>query len=159
MSRISRYLPIAVLALGVVSLVIGIAFVAEAQIKSNWMKDAMRQEKITLGLDANAIAKGEVVDDAAEAQKAGDKVRGDRHKIAPTYNDLLGGKPFDPSNPSQVKYMQALNLENYLYLSVLGFGVTKVILVTGIVMIIVGIALGTTGLLMFGLRKAPVAGV
>lgn len=159
MSRISRYLPVAVLIIGVASLVVGIAFVAEAQIKSNWMKNAMRQEKITLGLDANAVAKGDVVDDAAEAQKAGDTIREHRHGIAPTYNDLLGGQPFDPSNPTQVKYMQALNLENYLYLSVLGFGVTKVVLITGIVMIIVGIALGTTGLLMFRLRKAPMATV
>jgi hypothetical protein len=88
--------------------------------------------------------------------RATDKVGEDRHNIAPTYNDLLAGKRFDPSNLTQVTYMQALDLENYLYLAVLGFEVTQIALVSGIVMIVVGIALGTTGVLMFRRRKVPV---
>jgi hypothetical protein len=93
-----------------------------------------------------------VIDSAAEAQIAGDTVREHRHGIAPTYGDLLGGQQFNPTNPQQLTYAQALNLENYLYLAVLGFGVTQIALGVGGFMIIVGIALGVTGIVLFRIR-------
>ena len=157
MLRVNRYMGIVVLAVGLASIGIGIGFVVQAQVKSNWMKAAMREEKITLGLTADQIASGEVVDSAAEAQKAADTIREHRHTIAATYNDLLGGKQFDPTNPTEITYMQALNLENYLYLSVMGFGLVTVVLGVGVFMIIAGIALGTGGLVMLRPARVPVA--
>ncbi len=155
MSGLNRWVAVAVLAIGLASMGIGIGFVVEAQVKSNWMKDAMRQENITLGLSDEAVARGEVVDSAAEAQKAADTIRAHRQKIAPTYNDLLGGQPFDPANPTQIRYMQALNMENYLYLSVAGFGVTTVVLAVGVFMIIVGVALSLGGSAVLRQKAAP----
>jgi hypothetical protein len=154
MSRVNRYMAIVVLVIGLASMGIGIGFVVEAQLKSNWIKSAMREEQITLGLTADQIASGQVVDSAAEAQKAADTIREHRHTIAATYNELLGGKPFDPTNPTEITYMQALNLENYLYLSVMGFGLATVVLGAGVFMIIVGIALGAGGFIMFRMARA-----
>jgi hypothetical protein len=159
MSRVNRYLAIAVLAIGLACMGIGIGFVVEAQAKSNWMKQQMRDEQITLGLSADAIARGDVVDTAAEAQKAADTIRQHRHDNFGTYNEALGGQPFNPADPKQVEYMQALNLENYLYLAVSGFGLATVVLASGIFMIITGIALGTGGLVLLRLRVAPAAAV
>ncbi len=113
--------------------------------------------RITLGLSADQIAKGELVDSAAEAQKAADTIREHRHNNYGTYNEVLGGKQFNPEDPKQVTYMQALNLENYLYLAVMGFGLTTVVLGAGVFMIIVGIALALGGLVMFRARRLPVA--
>jgi hypothetical protein len=157
MGRIGGYLAIVLLVVSVAGIGIGTGFVVEAKLKSDWMAQAMRQENITLGLSDDAIARGETVDSAAEAQKAADTIREHRRTIAPTYNDLLGGKPFDPTNTTQIKYMQALNLENYLYLGVLGFGLTTVVLGIGVFMIIMGIALGAGGLVMLRPAKAPAA--
>jgi hypothetical protein len=42
-------------------------------------------------------------------------------------------------------------MENYLYLAVLGFGVTTVIIGTGVCMVITGFALGVTGVVLFRL--------
>ncbi len=151
MKRISRYLAIGVLLLGVVGVVIGSVFITQAIEKNNWMSEAMRAENVTLGLSKEQINKGEVVDNAKEAQAAADTIRGHRQKIAPTYNDLLGGKSYDPTNLQQLKYTQALNMENYLYLAVLGFGVTTVIIGTGVFMIITGLALGATGVVLLRL--------
>ena len=53
--------------------------------------------------------------------------------------------------------MQALNLENYLYLSVMGFGLVTVVLGVGVFLIIAGIALGTGGLVMLRPARVPVA--
>ena len=152
MERI-RYLAIIVLVLGVVGIIIGSIFVAQSVAKDNLLVTAMQQEKITLGIPSDELAAGEVIDTAKEAQIAGDTVREHRHGIAPTYGDLLGGEKFNPTEPKQLTYAQALNLENYLYLAVLGFGVTQVVMGAGIFMILTGIALGGTGAVLLGLTR------
>jgi hypothetical protein len=141
-----------VIVLGIVSIVIGGIFLWQAFAKNDVLVTAMRQENITLGIESDALAAGEVIDTAKEAEIAGDTVRQHRHNIAPTYGDLLGGAPYDPTNVQQLTYAQALNLENYLYLAVLGFGVTQIAMGAGAFMVITGIALGVTGGLL--LRKS-----
>ncbi len=130
-----------VIVLGVVSIVVGIVFVAIGATTQSWLKEEMRAEQITLGVPDAEIDEGEVIDTMAEAQTAGDIVRGHRHKIAPTYGDLLGGEQFDPSEPQQLVYAQALNLENYLYLAAASFGLTNLAIGAGVGLMLVGIAL------------------
>lgn len=134
------------LALGLVALVLGAVFIAQGVTKSSWMSDAMRLESVTLGLNDSEIAKGNVVDTAAEAQLAGDTIREHRHGIAPNYSTLLGGGRFNASNPDHITYAQAMNMENYLYLSVLGFGVTQMLIGTGVFMLVVALAFGLVGI-------------
>ena len=155
MAHLSRYMPLSriVMIMAVVTLVIGIVFIVQGVTKAEWMKDAMRVEQVTLGIEESAVAKGDVVDSASEAQRAGDTIREHRRGIAPTYDDLLGGGRFDPTNPEHLSYAQALNMENYLYLAVLGFGVTEMVIASGGFMIATGIALGATSVALRG-RKA-----
>jgi len=146
----SRYLAIVVLLLGVVSLAIGAAFIVQGQAKAAFLRDALQQEQVTLG-----VAGGGIIDTAAEAQAAADTVRSHRHAIAPSYSDLLGSGRFDPTNPLHLTYAQAINLENTLYLAVLGFGLTDVVIASGAFMIVTGIALGGTGVVLFHLARRP----
>jgi len=148
-----RGLAILVMFLGLVAVVVGAVFISQGIAKDNLLVTAMQQEKITLGIASDKLAEGEVIDSAEEAEIAGDTVREHRHGIAPTYGDLLGGKQYDPTNPQQLTYAQALNLENYLYLAVLGFGVTQVVMGTGAFMVIMGVALGGTGLALHRLSR------
>jgi len=152
MLRKSRYLAVGVLLLGAVIIAIGATFVVQGQAKANYMKEAMRLEQITLGLSEDVLAQGEFVDSASEAQEAADTVRGHRQGSG-TYSDALAGGRFDPANPDHLSYAQALNLENYLYLAVAGFGLTTVAIVSGISMIVTGLALGGTGIVLFGLAR------
>lgn len=131
---------------GLIGVVIGTAFIFQGVTKAHWLGEAMRAEGVTLGLTAEQVAKGEVVDSAGEAQQAGDIIRSDRRAIAPTYQELLSGGRFDPTNPRHLSYVQAMNLENYLYLAVLAFGVTKMTIASGAFMIVAGLALGALGL-------------
>ena len=134
-----RNLGVMVLLFAVVSLAMGITFVQQGFAKEAFLVSATQQEQITVeGVEG-------VVDTAAEAQMAGDLVREHRHGIAPTYGDLLEGKQFDPTNPTQLSYAQAINLENYLYLAVASFGVFTVVKATGAFMVVMGLALGATG--------------
>ena len=151
--NVTRGLAILVLFLGVVAVIIGGVFIGLGFAKENLLVTAMRQEKITLGIPTDKLSEGEVIDSAEEAEIAGDTVREHRHSIAPTYGDLLGDEKFNPADPTQLTYAQALNLENYLYLAVLGFGVTQLVMGSGAFMVITGIALGGTGVVLHRLSR------
>ena len=130
---------IIVILFAVISVVMGVVFVQQGFAKEAFLIQAMKQEEITLdGVEG-------IIDTPAEAELAGDMVREHRHGIAPTYGDLLGEERFNPADPQQLTYAQALNLENYLYLAVTAFGVFTVVKATGGFMILMGLALGATG--------------
>lgn len=148
MSTVTRYLWIMVLCLSVAAFALGVIFIVQGVTKADWMADAMRIEQVTLGLDETAVAEGELVDSAAEAQASGDILREHRRGIALTYNELLGGGRYNASNTEHLTYAQALNMENYVYLAVLGFGVTQMLIGIGVFMLVTAAALGGTGLVL-----------
>jgi len=141
-------LALLIIIIGIICIAAGAIFAGLGMVKNGELKEAMRVEKITLGLTGEQIAAGDILDSAAEAQTAGDTIREHRHGIAATYNDLLAGGKFDPANPQHVVYMQALNLENYLYLAVIGFGLTQVTMASGFIMMLTGIAFFGIGMIL-----------
>jgi hypothetical protein len=154
MNRIIRNLSILIIVFGAVALIMGITFIYEGASKYIFLTSIMKQENIKLsdlGVTGNNANK--IIDSQETAQIAGDTVRGHRHSIAPSYTALLGGEKFDPTNPKDLTYAQAQNLENYLYLAVLSFGVTTIAMATGGFMIVVALALGATGFILFRLAQ------
>ena len=135
-----RNLGLVVIIFGVVALAMGIVFVQQGFDKEAWLVQAMKQEQIEM-----PDGSGTIVDNSKLAQAAGDLVREHRRGIAPTYGDLLGGERFNPTDPTQLTYMQALNIENYLYLAVTAFGVFTMVKAAGAFMMVMGLALGATG--------------
>jgi len=159
MGRFGSYWGLLVALLGVVSLVVGGLFVAQSVGKSHWIRDRAREEKLTFSLSPEQVAKGNLVDSASEMKKAADTIGEHRRAIAPSYQELLNGGKFDPTNPQHITYSQAMNLENYLYLGVLGFGVTQLILGAGVFMIVVGVALAIIGMVLFVLARRKSKGL
>jgi hypothetical protein len=145
-----------VLLLGIVGLGVGGAFVGIGFAKNNQIATYLRAEKVTLGLSAADVAKGRVVDSLTTAQNAAQMLTKHRQSIAPTYNDLLGGQPFDPTNLTQLKYEQAMNLQTNIYTAVLAFGLAQSIMANGAFMIAIGIAMIVVGLVIFKIAKKPV---
>jgi hypothetical protein len=141
MKKWTRLIALVVLLIGVVNIALGITFISIGVAKQNYMTNVMKEEKITLGIPDSKIAAGEVIDTMGEAQAAGDVVRGHRHGIAPTYGDLLGGEKFNPGDPKQLTYAQAMNIENYLYLATASFGITYLSIGAGVGMVLAGLAL------------------
>ena len=144
-----RIIAVAVLLLGLVAIVFGAVFVGLGVSKDSQLKEAMRVEQVTLSLEEGAPPT--LIDNMSKAQAAGDLIREHRRGIAPSYQDLLGGKKFDPTNPVELTYAQALNMENYLYLAVVGFGLTQSVIASGVFMITTGLALGGTGVVLYRL--------
>jgi hypothetical protein len=136
-----RLILIGVVVVGLVCVGAGAAFITLGVQKHQFLTSALDEEQITLGISDSRLAEGEIVDTMKETQIAGDIVREHRHEIAPTYGALLGGKNFDPTNPTQLTYAQAMNIENYLYLATNSFGVTYLTMGIGAALIGIGAAL------------------
>jgi len=143
-----RRLGLVVIIIGVIALAMGIVFIQQGFAQEGWLVKAMDEEQITM-----PDGSGVIVNDSQLAQQAGDLVREHRHGISPTYGELLGGQNFDPTNPTQITYLQAMNIENYLYLAVTAFGVFLVVKAAGAFMVLMGIGLGVTGFALWRMGK------
>jgi hypothetical protein len=145
---------IILIVLAVAALSMGVTFLYEGFSKQMFIEDAMRTENITLSsLGVKGPNSGLVIQNAETAQIAADKVRADRRSIATSYGDLMAGGKFDPTNPEHLKYAQALNIENYLYMAVLGLGVTTIAEAIGGFFLVIALALGVTGYAFLVLAK------
>ena len=142
--RLNRSVGVAVIALGLAAIAMGGVFIQQGVSKNNYIKNQMRDEQITLGIgtDAQPAQAGDYVDSRQEAMAAAALLQEHRQAIAPTYSAL--GR-FDPTNPDHLKYAQALNLEEYLFLSALGFGTAQVVIALGGFMLLTGTALSASG--------------
>jgi hypothetical protein len=79
-----------------------------------------------------------------------------RLSIAPTYNDLLAGGKFDPTNVTEATYAQAMNLQTNIYTAVLAFGLAQSIMADGAFMLATGAAFVIVSIVLFELaKKAP----
>jgi hypothetical protein len=139
---------IIVLLLGIVGLGVGGAFVGVGFAKNSQISTYLRAEKVTLGLSAANVANGKVVDSLTTAQNAAQMLTTHRQ-----YNDLLGGKPYDPTNVKEATYAQAMNLQTNIYTAVLAFGLAQSIMANGAFMLATGIGLIVVGLVLYKLSK------
>jgi hypothetical protein len=144
-----KAISIVVALLGIAAIVIGAVFVGLGMSRNSELTQAMRQEKVSLGIEQSEAQAGQVIDSLDEALKAGDTIREHRRSIAPSYSDLLAGGQYDPTNPKQLTYSQAMNLENYLYLAVVAFGLTQAVMGSGAFMVLTGLALVGTGVVLY----------
>ncbi len=144
---------IIVVILGVVGFIIGGVFLGMGIAKNKLIVDRMNIEKVSLAVDPNNPDVYTQINNAADAQKAADTIAEHRRSIAPTYQDLLAGGRFDPTNPQHLTYSQAMNLENYLYMAVMAFGLVQVTEAAGGFMLIMGIALFLIGLAFYRIGK------
>jgi len=145
MGRITRYLVIMVLLLGVASLAMGITFIFQGASVRAMITEELRAEKVTLGIEDASPNPGNVVDTAQEAQAAQDILEEHLRDNYGTYGDTERG------SPERATYLDGTTLRNSLNLAIMGFGVSTVVTVSGIFMIIVGIALGGAGLVLYRL--------
>jgi hypothetical protein len=148
-----KMMSLVVLVLGIIAVVMGGVFFGIGMAKNNLVVDRMNVEHVSLALNPDQPAVYTQINDSASAQAAADTIAKHRRSIAPTYQDLLGGKQFDPTNPTQLKYVQAMNLENYLYMAVTAFGLIQVAEASGGFMIITGLALFLLGFTVFKFAK------
>ena len=122
--------------------------------KAQLITSLAQGEKVTLGLTDQQVKSGEFVDNLWKMQNAADVIRSHRQAMAQTYSELLAGGKYDPTNPKQLTYAQAINLENYLYLGSLSYGVCYMMIGIGAWMVLMAIILALLSLAIRPLLKA-----
>jgi len=152
--KFNRNLSFIIMFFGLVALVLGGVFIVEGVMKNNLIVNRMKVEKVTLAVNPDTPGVLSEINNAADAQKAADTIASHRRAMAPTYQDLLAGGRFDPTNPLHLSYAQAMNLENYLYMAVTAFGLIQVTMATGLFMVVTGLALGGGGLVLLRMSRA-----
>lgn len=142
MINVSRKLGMVVLLLGIVALVIGVVFIGQGIVKNNMITQAMQMEKITYG--GSEEIEG-FIDTATEAQLMATTLMEHRMEDYGIYSEL------DREDPGRAAILNAMTMENSLNLAQLGYGVVTVVIVSGIFMVIMGIAVSSTGLALYRL--------
>jgi hypothetical protein len=151
MAGMNRMGSIVIIILGLLGILFGLIFVYQGISKNNLIVDRMKVEKVTIAVDPSNPTQATQINNADDAQKAADLIATHRRAIAPTYQDLLsstGGK-FDPTNQKELTYAQAMNLENYLYMAVMAFGLIQVVLAAGGFMMLTGAGIALLGFMSF----------
>jgi len=143
----SRYLAMAVILLGVVSLVIGVVFIAQGISVRGQIAEGLRAEKVTLGIEEDLVEKGDVVDTEAEARGAEGTLEEHLRESYVTYGDT------ERDSPERTTYLAGTTLRNALNIAIMGYGVATVIIGAGVFMIITGLALGATGVVLLRLPR------
>jgi hypothetical protein len=152
--NIVRILGMLIMAAGIVTIVVGGVFIGQGIAKNNLIVERMDIEQVSLALDPENPNVYTLVTDAEGAQAAADIIAEHRRSIAPTYQDLLAGGRFDSSNTTHLTYAQAMNLENYLYLAVLAFGLIQVVWANGAVLVVIGLGAVGTGYALYRISRA-----
>lgn len=134
----------AIMLLGMVSLVIGGVFIAEAVVKDRELYTALKEEKVNYNAEGANLG---LIDTPDKAVQMAAVLKGHRFEQG-IYTEL-------PRNdPKRATILDAMTLENSLHIAHLGHGVVQVVTAAGVGLIIIGLALGGTGLAM---RKISVA--
>ncbi len=141
MVGLNRNLGRAVLLLGMVALAIGVVFIGQGIAKNTMITEAMQVEQITYG-GAEEIEG--VIDTVAEAELMAGVLKEHRMEIG-IYSEL------DREDPQRDTILKAMTMENSLNLAQLGYGVVTVVIVSGIFMVIIGMAVSGTGLVLYRL--------
>jgi hypothetical protein len=147
-------LAVAVIACGAISIGLGVT-------NSKSVSDHLKNQKVSLRVfDENAPADA-LITNASQARVAADTIAEHLTKISPSYSDLLGGKRFDPTNPTQLTYVTGMNLQGQMNLAALAFGLTTVLTFFGVVLIVIGIVLLIVGvdIYFFHIRPKKTAAV
>lgn len=135
MGHMTRYLAIVVLLLGVVSLALGITFIVQGASVSAMITERVVAERATSGAE-EVVG---IIDTPTEVKATSDYLREHRMDLG-IYTEL------ERDDPKRATILKAMTMENSMNLATLSYGVSTVATVTGVFMLIVGIALGGTGL-------------
>jgi hypothetical protein len=149
-----KFLGMLIFVAGIAAVAIGGVFIGQGIAKNNLITERMEIEQVSIALDPENPDVYTLVMDAEGAQAAADIIAEHRRSIAPTYQDLLAGGRFDSTNATQLLYAQAMNLENYLYLAVLAFGLIQATIANGVFMVITGLAVGGAGFALYRISRA-----
>jgi hypothetical protein len=125
---------------GVIAIVMGAVFISQGFAKNDMITKAMVSENITYTGAGGAITG--IIDTPAEAKVMADILAEHRSELG-SYSSLKR------DDPNRQQILNAMTMENALTMAQMGFGLVQVVQATGGFMILIGLALGVGGLVVF----------
>ncbi|MBU2607963.1 MAG: hypothetical protein KKF26_01445 [Chloroflexi bacterium] len=142
MGMINKKVASILLIAGVFSIVMGAVFISQAISKRSLILQTMLVEKVSYEAADGAIQG--IVDTPEEALVMAGILADHRRENYGLYVELAR------DDPNRAQILKAMTMENSLYIAQLGYGLTEVVQANGIFMLVIGLALGTTG--AYGIR-------
>lgn len=140
MRRLRVYGAIFVILLSIISITVGTLFIAQGFTTKQSIFDGLRAEKVTLGIEDSALNIGAIVDTTEEAEAAAATITQHLRESYGSYADTTRG------SEERATYLDGLTLVNSLNQAVIGFSVTTLIIVSGVMLIVMGLTTGTVGI-------------
>lgn len=137
----SKKLGLWVILVGIISIAMGVFFIAQGFNKSDMITEAMASQNITYNSAGGEIVG--VIDNAYEAKVMSDVLASHRSAQG-SYTALK------KDDPKRQTILNAMTMENALNLAQMGLGLTQVVEGTGAFMILIGLTMGALG--VSGLR-------
>ncbi len=138
-----RYLTMAVLILGVVGLALGVVFIAQGQGVKTLVTERMVAEKITYS--GEDFKTNSIIDTPEEAELMSQVLKEHRMDLG-VYTEL------ERDDPRRATILNAMTIENSLNLALLSYGIGTMVTVSGVFMVITGVALLGAGLTLHRLK-------
>ena len=145
MQSVSKYAMSAAMVLGIGMVVTGAVFVFLGLDAKADIRQALLKENIVTSKDAPFP--GVLVQDAATARAQQDAIEGH------TFGEWGHYSGMDREDPNRDTYLKGLTLRNSLNLAVLGFGVADLALGTGMVSIVLGLAVTGIAVTLFAMVR------
>ncbi|MFC1905412.1 hypothetical protein ACFLXL_01225 [Chloroflexota bacterium] len=139
----SQIAVVVLLVFALISVVMGVVFISQGISKDALLTQAMVAEKVSYTSEEAKGAIKDVIDTPEEAEVMAEILREHRTNNYGYYTELKR------DDPNRDQILKAITMENSLNMAQLGFGLTAVVKVTGVFMIVMGLALGTVA---FGIR-------
>ena len=149
MRTLARYALVAAALLGLGMASMGTIFVLKGLEAKAEIEMALVKERVITSKDAPIP--GVMVTDAPTAQAQQDVIE------AHTYGKWGPYSEMDREDPNRVSYLKGLTLRNALNMAVMGFGVADLAIGTGVVTIVLGLAMSGFGLVVLTVTEAPAA--
>ena len=127
---------VVLLVLAVISLAFGAAFIYQGINANNMLAKELAVEKVTYTAEDAKGAIKDFVDTPDEAKVMSEILREHRIDNFGYYTELKR------DDPNRDQILKAITMETSLNLAQMGFGLATVIIVTGVFMIVMGVALG-----------------
>ena len=148
MKKYTTFVGVVMIVFALIAFVVGGIYVWQGWSKYQLIQKQAGEEKIQLGLSEEQAKSGEIVDTFSKFDNAANTIREHRMSIAKTYTEALDGKKFDPTNPKELTYAQAMNIENALHVAMLSFGLSMTMIGNGLFFLMAGVAMLLIGIYM-----------
>jgi predicted negative regulator of RcsB-dependent stress response len=148
MKKYAGFCGVVLIIFALIAIIVGGIFTWQGLSKTQQIKAQAVIENVQVGLSEDQIKAGEVVDTIPEFENAANTITEHKMGIAKTYKEALDGKKYDPTNPKQLTYAQAMNLENALRIGMISSGLALTMIGHGLFYIMTGVAFLLVGIYM-----------